>query len=286
MSTPNEEDDFLEGFDDTTIDNPSDTPPGGNELIVDETPPADNTQAQSTSPAPKAASTDEPVEEADPFEGLPKAARELLASVPMMRTELETLRRQAGMVPALQSKIDRLEQGRTTAPPAGATQPNAPRFEKVEKLRGELPDIAEALDEIANALTPMPKASTVANEAPPSATPTTESDPAIEALDGVRPSWSEDLFSTECQLWMSQLPAERQQEIRSTNKPGVILKFLNEFDGFKARTAQTRQTQTDRTRRMGAAVAPRGDGRTTRSLAPVDDEDADMEAGFYGNQRR
>lgn len=280
MSTPNEDDDFLEGFNDTTIE-PQNAANTGAELDLD-APPATNTDAQAQPAQTEAGKAVEPKQEEDPFAGLPQAVKDLLASVPRMATELETLRRSAGMVPALQSKIDRLEAGAkatsTVTPP-----PEPKRFTKVEKLREELPDIAEALDEIAAAFpTTTPKPEDV-TEAPTPGAKTTESDPAIEALDEVRADWAQTLFGTECQLWMSRLPPERQREIKTTNRPGVILKALNEFDSFQARQQTAQQSNTDRQRRMAAAVTPRGDGRASRATA-VDDEDADMEAGFYGRR--
>jgi hypothetical protein len=281
MSTPNEDDDFLLGFNDTTTVEPQNAPNAGAALDLDEQP-STNTDAQAQPAQKEAGKAEEPKQEEDPFAGLPQAVKDVLASVPRMATELETLRRSAGMVPALQSKIDRLEAGaKATSTVTPPTEPK--RFTKVEKLREELPDIAEALDEIAAALPSMtaPKAEDLNKGAPEVKSP--ESDPAIEALDEVRPEWAKDLFSTECQLWMSRLPADRQQEIRSTNRPGVILNALKEFDAHTSRQQTAQQSNNDRQRRMAAAVTPRGDGRASRATA-VDDEDADMEAGFYGRR--
>lgn len=219
----------------------------------------------------------EPAPAVDPFAGLPQAVRDLLGTIPKMQTELDGLRRTAGMVPALQSRIDKL-----SAQPV--EKPAAPKFSKVEALRDELPDIADALDEIAAHL---PTIQTRTDEPQPVETTSTPEpkDPSLELLDDVRPTWAEDLFSTDCTLWMQTLPPARQQEIKSTSKPSVILKALGEFDAYRQSQTSAARTQELRRQRITSGVQPRGDGRSVRGAAVEDDEDADMEAGFYGRRR-
>lgn len=281
MSHQNDDDerDFLEGFDNAVLDQ---DPSAFNDT------PATQDQAQpSAAPAPAAAPSVGAPEEApppdDPFAGLPQAVKDLLAEVPRMRTEVEGLRRTAGMVPALQSQIDKLKSGREAAPSTETAQPAA-RFPKVEKVREELPDYAEALDEVIQAFDASQRAATTPAPAPQTTTDTA-SDPILEALDEVRPGWSDTLFSTDCQLYLSSLPPQRQEEIKGTTRPGVMLKFLNEFDAAKARTQSTQQLSSDRSRRMASAVTPRGDGRAMRGAAPVDDEEADFIAGWNASGR-
>jgi len=278
MSHQNDDDerDFLEGFDNAVLDQ---DPSAFNDT------PATQDQAQpSAAPAPAAPSVGAPEEAPpdDPFAGLPQAVKDLLAEVPRMRTEVEGLRRTAGMVPALQSQIDKLKSGREAAPSSETAQPAA-RFPKVEKVREELPDYAEALDEVIQAFDSQ-RAATNAPQ-PPTTTDADPTDSILEALDEVRPGWAETLFSTDCQLYLSSLPPERQHEVKSTSRPGVMLRFLNEFEAARAKTQSTQQLSSDRSRRMAAAVTPRGDGRAMRGAAPVDDEEADFIAGWNSTGR-
>lgn len=283
MSNATEHDDdadFIAGFD-STVPEPVIQTASSN--------PADHAPAP-TAPATStegAAKPEPTVEEADPFAGLPQAVRDLLADVPKMRTEVESLRRAAGQVPALQSQIDKLKAERTAPPPTGAA--TASRFEKVDNLRSQgLDDIADAMDEIAAA---MPGKTATTKEEPPAApasqqaTTTTEADdPVIAALDGARPTWSNELFGTDCQLWLSRQDPAFQTKVRTTNNPGVILEALGKFDAFKAQTSTRQQSESARLQRMSAAATPRGDGRSVRAPAQGEDEDADMNAGFYGRR--
>lgn len=240
--------------------------------------PAD--QAPATAPAvAKPEETPEPA--VDPFAGLPPAVRELLATIPALRTEIETTRRMANMVPALQSRIDKLSQP-APATAHEAVTPSKGRFAKVEAIRNELPEIADALDEIANAHLqgreqPHQAKPATQMEAPPPA----EKSPHEDALDSVRPTWSNDLMSSDFQLWLTQQPADFQNMVARTNRAGDILNALGKFDGFRAQTTTTQQLNQTRTGRMAAAVAPQGDGRRQRVQATAEDEeDAAFAAGF------
>lgn len=288
MSTPDtydEDADFATGFDSTE---PEPTATSADALDDDPTatPAPDAPASGDSGPAASEQQGGEAAAE-DPFAALPQAVRDLLATVPRLQTELESLRRTAGMVPALQSKLDKLERG-AAPPPQEATPPK--RFEKVESLRAQgLDEIADAMEEIAAAMpgdkAAQPKAETPAPAAPAATPPAAAEDPVLRALDQVRPSWSQDLLSTDFGLWLTQQPAEIQREVTGTQDAGVILKHLASFDKHKqARpTAPTPSpVQTVRHQRMSAAITPRGDGRPVRKPGDLDDEDADMNAGFYG----
>lgn len=292
MSTPDDYDedaDFAAGFASTEPE------PSGDTLALDDTP---QPQPGPAEPAPvevAAVPTDPQPAEADPFASLPAAVRDLLGKVPSLEAEVQTLRRQAGMVPALQGRIDKLMSERQ-APPPEATPPAAPTLTKVSKLREQgLDEIADAMDEIA-ALTPRatpapaaPAPEPVAAPAAPAAQPA-QNDPVLSLLDDMRPTWARDLDSTDFKLWLSHQPADFQQTVRTTNSAKVMLDSLGAFDRFQAQRtsanpptpAPTPAAPSRQLQRMHAAMAPRGDGRSTRASTPVDDEEADMNAGFYG----
>lgn len=236
-------------------------------------------QAAAPGPQPAEAKT-EPTVDVDPFEGVSPAVREMLGDYQRLKTQFDEVRRVAGMVPSLQRELDKLKN--TVAPPPKADAPR--RFQAVDKLREEgLDDIAAALDEISAAIpqpSPSPSPNAPAKDAP-------DADSADAKLDSVRPTWQQDLTSTEFLLWLSQQPAGYQNEMRTTADPEVIVKGLERFDKFAATTAAKSPAPspaaTARNQRLAAvAAAPRGVSRAPVRTADVDDEEADMEAGLTG----
>jgi hypothetical protein len=247
------------------------------------TPAASDNQTPDAAPAPEPEKSASQPEDADPFAGLSPEVRSLLAETQRQRVDINVLKSQAGRIAALQSKIDQLESARTAPPPAAPAAPAARRFEKADKLRADgLPEIADALDELAAAL-PQPKGPDhpepvpQTTKAPPSDSPT----PAEEILTDLRPTWGQELMSDDFQLWLSRQSAEHQQEVRGTSKPGVILRSLQQWDQSKARHSQssTPQSAPNRQQRIAAAMTPRGDGQRTRA-AGSDAEQAAFMTGF------
>lgn len=283
MSTPEQDEDlaFEEAFNAATAELTEQQAQKTPEVEAAPAPPA---AAAPATAAPAAVATpDENAEPVvDPFASLPPQVRELLAAIPSIRSELETVRRVANMVPALQSRLDKLNQ-----PAAAATEqvPGAKsRYAKVEALRRELPEIAEALDEIANDRHGAPEPQ---GQPAPSPTPPAQQaeSPHEKALTAVRPTWANDLMSSDFHLWLAQQPRQYQALVTGTDDAGDILHALGQFDQYRART--TAQTTTRehlnqaRSTRMAAAVTPQGDGRRQRPQASaVDEEDAAFAAAF------
>lgn len=211
--------------------------------------------------------------EEDPFAALPQAVRDELAKVTRLQHELETQRRQVGQIGALQREIDRL--GKLLPREA----PVAQKLEKVERLRQDLPEFAEALDEVHQLVT----AQRQEREAPPETqAEQTQGDSVIKeqmaTLDELRPDWMQTFRSTDYLLWLGRQTPERQQEIKSTKRAAVILKSLDDFGTFvvgqrRPPAAQQRQD------RMAAAAMPQASARRGQRAEPVDDE-ADFLAGF------
>lgn len=291
MNTELDEDTaFEQGFQDVHADQPTQqtAAPAHNEPQAQATQTADQAAAQTTASQDDAAKTGEhtPAEPViDPFAALPKEVREILARVPQLEAELAQTRRVANMVPALQSRMDKLTQH---AAASGA--PAKPRLERVAALRDQgLPEIADALEELAAATMPQGRDDDAgATGGQTTHANTADADPQQEMLDELRPTWGDDLSSSDFQLWLARQTPEYRQEVQSTGKATVILKALSTFDAFRQQTGAptgasnlnpVQQVSAARSTRMAAAVTPQGDGRR-QPRAIEDDEDAAFAAGF------
>lgn len=274
MTTTEQDEDlaFEQGFTAIQAEPAADKP--ATEQVAAVEPPATEAPAAAEPPA-AARPAEKPAPVEDPFASLPPAVRDLLARVPALEARLEQTTRVANMVPALQSRLDKLNAQAATPDqvPAGR------KYAKVEALRNELPEIAAALDEITNDRHPAPVA-----EQPeprqPAMPATSEATAHEEALTSVRPTWADDLISSDFQLWLARQPRDFQAQVQNTSKAGDILAALGRFDAFRQQTTSTQQLSQQRTTRMAAAVTPQGDGRRQRHAPVDDDEDAAMAAAF------
>lgn len=286
--TPSDSEDaaFAAGFDNTTATPAATQAAGAAELKPEGeqdggTLPSDQPQGDGTTTSTD--SLEQPEAAADPFAGLPPAVRDLLAEIPTLRATAETAVRQAkesaGRVASLQSRLDKLN-----ANPAADQAPAKPRFAKVEALREQgLPEIADALEEIAAATTTAEKTRAPDSTADPAgAAETTPVDDSLTpdemALQIARPTWATDLTGTDFQLWLARQPREYQQRIQSTDKAAEIMEALTQFDAFK----KAPPSGSQRGARMAAAVQPTSDGRrgTPRGQVQPMTEDEAFEAGF------
>jgi hypothetical protein len=206
----------------------------------------------------------------DPFAGLNPQVRNLLGIIPKLEQSLATANRLAGMVPAMQSRIDKLTAAQQ-APSQTATATQGHRFEAIERVRNDLPEIAEALDQLASAI-PQQKP----QESPE---PSAAGDAEMYALDVARQSWRDDINSTDFNLWLTTIPPADRHAIERSSKAGVIMSALSHFDKWKTQTTSTRQAAQTRSNRMASAVNPRGDGRRQRAPEGVDLQ-AEFEAGL------
>lgn len=267
----------------------------GDIVTVDPGLPAEEPEATSpaaTQPAPASTPTQPtpaaaPQPTDDPFKDLPAAARDMLALVPQMHSELQRmgvqLRETVGRSAALQSRLDKLNNT-----PADGTPPPK-KFTKVEDLRNKLPEIAEAFDELAASMAPAPEPAP-----PPSAELSPEAQAALRAktdkfLTDMRPTWGPDLMSTDFQLWLQTQPPTYRDEVQMTSEASVVLKALDAFDarGAAAPSASTpppppsTPPADSRRARMEAGVVPAGDGRRGgRVVADPDPETSAMDAAF------
>lgn len=243
---------------------------------------ADTSAAAQTDATPAdAGQPGEPAEPVvDPFAAFPKEAKDLFARMQQMEAELAQTRRVANMVPALQSRLDKLAQ-HAAADPAPAR-----RLEKVHALRDQgLPEIADALEELAATMPLQSRDDAVASAPAVQQNATTGVDVEVEerVLSRVRPNWGNDLNSTDFQLWFARQPPEYRQDVQNSSEADVILEALSKFDAFRQQITPTpvQQVAASRASRMAAAVVPQGEGRRSPSRqASEDDEEAAMNTGF------
>lgn len=217
----------------------------------------------------------------DPFAGLPQQVRDLLANIPALEQRVQAaetnFRAAQGRVASLQSRFDKLMQPKVEEAPG--TQRS--RFQAVEAIRQELPEIAAAFDELTAA---QPKEQPQPEVKPePVQSDEQPSDPQIEFLNGERPTWGDDVSSSDFQLWLAQQPPQYRQAVVNSDKAKDILAALRQFDTYRSSLKSAQQTNATRSTRMAGAVTPQGDGRRPeRVMSDEDAEDAAFRAGFAG----
>lgn len=236
---------------------------------------------------PASASTNETTAPAaDPFAGLPKEVRDLLAEIPTLRSRTEHAERQAkefgGRVASLQSRLDKLGSG-PAAVTAPAPQPTSNA--KVQALRDQgLDEIADAIEAVApkthqDAPAPAPTAA-----AP--AAPAADEPPEFATLHKLRPQWLSEVNSSDYVLWLNRQPPAYRQRVESSSDPADILLSLQDFDKtYSAAPTQPPPPAPNNSRnaRMTAALVPQGDGKRSPRGPQQLDEDAEFEAGFRGS---
>lgn len=206
---------------------------------------------------------------ADPYADLPTPVRDLIAEFGTVKHELKTV---AGRNAALQRELDKLRN--TAAAPVAAPAPAVPRAKR-DQVAQELPEVAEALDEMREYVEQLAKQKP---EPQQQAQPQGEADdPEISVLNEERSTWAQDIQSTEFQLWLGRQPADYQSRIRTTTRAAVLVGALSKFDQFKTvvdtRMQAAAESARKRTDRAAAAVTPQGAGaRGAPSTAMTEDE--------------
>lgn len=280
--TPMDEDAAMQAGFNSTEDDQSGEPGSSSTTETTATPPAGQ---QAEEPKAATESSSSATTATDPFEGLPPAARKLLAEVPTLQAQLaateDRARRAEGQVRSMQSRFDSLVAAPATAPKLDKLQ------HAKETLGHDMPEVIDALDELA-ALLPKPQS------APPATAPTAPAQapapvnvqpepqalsPHLQALNEVRPDWFETMDSADLKLWVTTQDAETRAAYARASSAGDVLKVLNGFDKYRQQL-QTASTQAAvRTSRVAAAVVPTGHAKTTGARRALTEEEA-MEQGF------
>lgn len=232
----------------------------------------DNTAAGAPAPAPepvarREAPTPAPapapaVDDEDPFKGFSPKARELFAKIPELENDNRSLR---GRVPALQREMEELRRenaalkaSREAPPPPAA--PAAPTA--LDKVRGELPEVADAIDE---AFRKLQADRTAATPPPPPPAPAPSADHADDEatiLSAAHKDWAPTMNSADFKLWVAVQPEDYQRTVMSTDKAAPVIEALTKFKAHQAvarARADATQTEADRrNKRASRGVTPGG----------------------------
>ena len=240
------------------------------------------TAAPAPSPNPTAAPAPAPATPVDPYAGLPETVRALLAQVPTLKHSLDSAN---GRIAAMQKRLEALP---PAAPPA---PPPAPLRPKLEAVRGELPEVADAIEEAFALRQAVQEAEATAAAATKAAATTPVSDDARTdeetLLDELHPNWVAKLGGNDFQLWLTQQSPEYANKVRSTGKAAVITDALAKFDVHdavvKAAAQRAATLAASRHKRVvDAALPTRGNARPP-ATPPDEDMEAAFEAGFKGS---
>lgn len=188
----------------------------------------------------------------DPYAGLPDPVRNALAAIPVLE---QRLRSAEGRVAALQR-----EKAQATQP---APTTEAPRNSKLDALRNELPEVAEALQEVMQTRGPDPEQLRTELRAE------LQAELQEELLVERRPNWAKEVTSDAFNAWLLTQPAEDQQRVRGTRRASDLLGALAKFDAHVAEQQRRQQGQQRSERRLAAAVTPSSGARR----APAKSED-------------
>lgn len=288
-NTPSDEDTaMMAGFNSTEDDQSKEG--SSSTTVTTATPPAGQQVEEPKDPA-ESSSSDQVV--VDPFAGLPEAARKLLAEVPTLQAQLaateERARRAEGHVRSLQGRFDSL-----------ATSPApAPKLDKLQHARdtlgADMPEVVDALEELAALLPPIqsapPVATAPAAPAAPAQAPALapvqqapEVNPHMEALDQVRPDWFETMESADLKLWLTTQSQDLQAAYRRAGTAGDVLQVLGKYDeyrqGLQTANSEAAAQAAARTSRVAAAVVPTGHARAPTGGKRVMSEEEAMNLGF------
>lgn len=248
--------------------------------------PAPKADATPAAPAPAPSS-----ESNDPYADLPQDVREKLARIPALEHDVASNR---ARVAALNRK---LEQARSSGAPASApvsTPAPAPEpIPSVERVRGELPEVAQAIEDAIRArvgAAAAPAAAAPAPEPAPSAPPLKDGgdDDAVTDderwLNENRPGWGTKFVSTDFQLWLSRQPDDYRARVMSTNKAADLVDAFSKFDAATPAPAPAPAGDglaERRSARARASVTPSGAPRGPARSKVLTDEDA-FAAGYRG----
>ncbi len=256
--------------------------------------PPEGEAAAAPAPAPaKGKKKDEPAPDVDPFAGLSEPVRDALARVTTLEHDVRATRTRsdelAGRVAALQRENDLLKQ--RTAPASAAADretdaPTPPKNTRREKVRGELPEVAEAMDELDEQMAAFRAAKAAETPSPaPAPSPAAATSPAqaaedleAQALAALDPDWGTKIGSTAYQLWLSTQPEQDRLLANGTDKAIVLAGYLKRFDKFTAgvetRTRQQTETSSRRDNRTARAAAPPSSGGRGLPTKPLSAEEA------------
>lgn len=225
----------------------------------------------------------------DPYAGLDPKIREKLADYDTLQHRYSALH---GRLAPTQQQLETLrrenEELRRGRDPGEATPPK--KNAKVEKVRGELPEVADAIESaVQDALAEREsRARPATREVPGNGGDDAGNansgqqgargqDPAA-LLEASHKDWREVMKSADFRLFVSAQGAEHSARINGSNDAGEVGAEITRFKENQRRLAE--QSERTRSRRLERSVAPRG-RPGGGSSAQQSDHDAFLE-GFSG----
>ena len=282
---------FRAGYnDEPTLSQPTPRAPAGDAPAPGPAPaaPAPASKTDATPPAEPAPPSND---DHDPYASLPEDVRKQLARIPSLEHDVASNR---SRVAALNRK---LEQARSSGAPASASpSPPAPApapIESLERVRGELPEVAQAIEDavrarIAAAVTPAAAAPapTPSVEPPEDASKVAAQTDDERWLNANRPGWDTKFVSTDFQLWLGRQPDDYRARMLSTDKAVDIVDALTKFEsaggGATAPAPAGDGLAERRSARARAAVTPQGAGLRAPSRTKVMTDEEAFAAGYRG----
>lgn len=213
-------------------------------------------------------------DDTDPFAKFGPKVRELFAKIPEIEQENRSLR---GRVPNLQRENEdlkrRLAALESRTPEPAPTPPSNAAKDAIDKVRNELPEVADAIEVAVREAferTPAPPAAPAASPAAPAKT---EEDGEAAILAQAHADWAPTMNSTEFKLWIATQPDDVRSVVMSTDKAAPVVEALSKFKEFKTRAAAPPPpARSDK--RAAAAVTTRG------NPAPIGDAEPTVEDAF------
>jgi len=228
------------------------------EAAADEPPRAEETSPAKDEPQPEAVQQDE-TKDVDPFADLPQVVKARLAQLPQFEHQLRSER---GRREALERKLRELE---------AATPKEKPKSERIEKIRSELPEVADALEEIASRHVEPPAAEPVKEE-PQRSQEELDRDllDANPLLTAEHPNWLETVRTADFNVWLGNQPPAYRQRLQQTDSEHDLARAMVHYSTYQQAAAQrvaeaqqraaaAKVTQT-RQARVQEAVTPKGAG--------------------------
>lgn len=222
---------------------------------------------------------------------------ELAALPPRLRAAFERMER---AMPALDQVNDLAQRVRKQdsrigdlygrIPTPAPTAPPRPQLPKVDAIRRDLPEVAEALDELlehARAAQQAPATAPAHAAASTSSDEGAESEQPTTLLDSEAPDWRDVVRGKAFDQWLASQSQQYAQRVRTTDSEPVMLAAIARFKGEQdaaARAAQAAATQAARVQqqrqaRTAGAVVPTTGARRSPATS-TDIEDAAFMAGF------
>lgn len=243
---------------------------------AEDQPRADESTEAKVEDQPAADQKQEEQQVEDPFANLPQAVKERLALIPRLEHEARSAQ---GRAVAFQRRLDEIEA-------ASKPKPEPKKYERIEALRTEMPEVAGALQDVIERLDSLPAAEPKQVEQPADTrTPEQIEADRIRGLHEAHPlltaehaNWIETVNSADWALWLQQQTPAYQRRLQDTDSEIDLATALTHFSKHQqaaaarvqtATQAATKVTQSRQARMQDAAVEKTSTARRESAGDPV-----------------